>query len=209
MNAMRAQTLRGRAFRYTIGAVFAAVVTGLLFVVMFSLIATQDMALDQTDVVQVADVVLGKTEIEARLHAIKPDKPEEPEEPPPPMDTPQQSTFDVETHISVSFAPAADVNIGIGNLAVSDGEYLPIVKVAPIYPRRAQTRGLQGYCIVEYTVTRTGSTRDTKALDCKPKGIFDRASVKAAEKFKYKPRIIDGEPVEVTGVRNKFTYSLE
>jgi hypothetical protein len=33
-------------------------------------------------------------------------------------------------------------------MSSGDGEYLPIVKVAPIYPRRAQTRGISGllYC---------------------------------------------------------------
>jgi len=90
-----------------------------------------------------------------------------------------------------------------------DGEYLPIVKVAPIYPRRAQTRGISGYCIVEYTVTKTGSIRDPFAVDCQPKGIFERASLKASEKFKYKPRVVDGEAIEVAGVQNKFTYELE
>ena len=38
---------------------------------------------------------------------------------------------------------------------------------------------------------------------------FEDASVKAAMKFKYKPRVIDGEPVEVVGVRNRFLYELE
>jgi protein TonB len=39
--------------------------------------------------------------------------------------------------------------------------------------------------------------------------VFEDASVKAALKFKYKPRVIDGEPVEVAGVRNRFLYELE
>ena len=36
-----------------------------------------------------------------------------------------------------------------------------------------------------------------------------KASVKAALKFKYKPRVVDGEAIEVAGVQNKFTYELE
>ncbi|MEC7960552.1 MAG: energy transducer TonB, partial [Pseudomonadota bacterium] len=42
-----------------------------------------------------------------------------------------------------------------------------------------------------------------------PKGIFERASLKAALKFKYKPRVVDGQAIEVAGVQNKFTYELE
>ena len=206
---MTARILSGNLARYSIGAVLALLVTGVLFLLMFSLIATRDLSLDQRPLVPVADVMLGATEIEVRTSAQMPDKPEEPELPPPPPNLPQQSAFDVDTSISVSFAPVANLQISAGNINVSDGEYLPIVKVAPIYPRRAQTRGVQGYCIVEYTVTRAGSTRDARATDCKPKGYFERASVKAAEKFKYKPRVVDGKAIEVSGVRNKFTFTLE
>ena len=199
----------GKAFSFSIGALLAAAVTVGLFIVMYSLIAMRDIKLDDDGGVKIADIQLGETKIEAQLKEVKPDKPEDPEVPPPEMQAPQAAEFDVDTSISVSFAPKADVEIGIGGLSVSDGEYLPIVKVAPIYPRRAQTRGLQGYCIVEYTVTKSGSIRDPKAVDCQPSGVFDSASVKASLKFKYKPRVVDGEPIEVPGVRNKFTYTLE
>ena len=83
------------------------------------------------------------------------------------------------------------------------------MKVAPVYPRRAQSRGVEGYCIVEYTVTRSGAVRDPQPTDCQPSGYFESASVNAALKFKYKPRVVDGEPIDVAGVRNKFTYELE
>ena len=62
------------------------------------------------------------------------------------------------------------------------------------------------------TADETGAIRDPfvgSETDCSPKGIFERASIKAALKFKYKPRVVDGEPIEVAGVQNKFTYELE
>lgn len=199
----------GKAIRFSIAGALAAAVTVGLFIIMYTLISTQDAKIDDDSGIKIDDIVLGETKIEAQLKEVKPDKPEDPEEPPPELETPQTSDFDVDTSINVSFAPKADVEIGVGGLSVSDGEYLPIVKVAPIYPRRAQTRGIQGYCIVEYTVTKNGSIRDPIPVDCQPSGVFDSASVKAALKFKYKPRVVDGEPIEVPGVRNKFTYALE
>lgn len=199
----------GKAIRFSIATALAAAVTVGLFIIMYTLISTQDAKIDDDSGIKIEDIMLGETQIEAQLKEVKPDKPEDPEEPPPELETPQTSDFDVDTSISVSFAPQADVDIGMGGLSVSDGEYLPIVKVAPIYPRRAQTRGIQGYCIVEYTVTKNGSIRDPIPVDCQPSGVFDDASVKAALKFKYKPRVVDGEPIEVPGVRNKFTYALE
>jgi protein TonB len=95
------------------------------------------------------------------------------------------------------------------SLGVGEGDYLPIVKVAPIYPQRAQSRGIEGYCTVQYTVTRQGTVKDVVVLedDC-TSSLFHRASVQAALKFKYKPRVIDGQAVEVPGVRNRFTYQF-
>jgi protein TonB len=39
--------------------------------------------------------------------------------------------------------------------------------------------------------------------------VFERPALKAVLKFKYKPRIVDGEPIEVAGVQNKITFQLE
>jgi protein TonB len=102
-----------------------------------------------------------------------------------------------------------DLNIGgVGGFS-SDGEYLPIVKVAPVYPRRAQTRGIEGYVIVEFVVTRTGAVINPVIIESKPPGIFDRAALNAATKFKYKPKVVNGEPIDVAGVRNRITFELE
>ena len=110
---------------------------------------------------------------------------------------------------------AVNVNTSINmsasgfGLAPSDGEYLPIVKVQPIYPRRALSRGIEGYVIVEFTVTKQGTTRDHFIVEGKPSGMFDRAAIQAAAKFKYKPRVVDGEPIEVPGVQNIIRFQIE
>ena len=87
-------------------------------------------------------------------------------------------------------------------------EYVPIVKVSPIYPERARSLGISGYCVVKYTLTTTGAVSDPVAVDCLPKGIFEQASVKAIAKFKYRPRMEAGMPLEVSGLINKFTFDL-
>jgi len=194
--------------RVIIAALVAVPVAVGLFFVMQSLI---DREYEQEEVKsrKIADIVQPNEEIEVNVKEVKPEKVEDPEEPPPEM---QPLEFDMDMDVDVvNLAPTAKVNVSINSSGMSsgDGEYLPIVKVAPIYPRRAQTRGITGYCIVEYTVTTSGATRDPVAVDCQPAGVFDRASVKAALKFKYKPRVIDGEAVEVAGVRNRFIYELE
>jgi protein TonB len=181
-----------------------------LFYLMYSLVLTDEVKLDDTGNSKIADIVMPEPEIDVRVAELKPEQPDEPEEPPPPMDTPDVEVANIDLAINMSAPKGADVKIGIGGgLGASDGEYLPIVKVAPIYPRRATSRGIEGYCIVEYTVTKNGSIRDPRAVDCQPSGVFESESIKAAEKFKYKPRVVDGEAIEVAGVQNKFTYTLE
>ncbi|MEH6557865.1 MAG: energy transducer TonB [Oceanicoccus sp.] len=196
--------------RIIIGAVLGALVTVGLFYLMPLLIAMADNTLDEKPATKIADITMPDRDIETNVKEAKPDKPDDPEEPPPDLDQPD---IDAEVNpdaLNMTPQISADVNIGLGNgLGTGDGEYLPIVKVAPMYPRRANSRGVEGYCTVEYTVTRNGSIKDAVAVDCVPGGYFERTSVKAAMKFKYKPRVIDGEAIEVLGVQNRFTYELE
>ncbi|MEP4148991.1 MAG: energy transducer TonB [Halioglobus sp.] len=179
-----------------------------LFMIMHSLI-DRDFENPEVSNQKIADLVQPDEDIQLETTTKKPDKVEDPEEPPPEIDM-AQIDLDMDTNVD-NIAPTASIDISISTTGMSsgDGEYLPIVKVAPIYPRRAQTRGISGYCIVEYTVTTSGAIRDPVAVDCQPSGVFEKASVKAATKFKYKPRVVDGEAIEVAGVQNKFTYELE
>ena len=197
--------------RSVLGAVAAVPIALGLFYLMQSLIDTQ---FEQEDVKtrKIADIVVPDKVIETNLKEVLPEKVEDPDEPPPDME-PLDFDMDVDMN-SANMAPTVAMNVSINasGLSSGDGEYLPIVKVAPIYPRRAQTRGITGYCIVTYTVTTTGAIRDPyveNETDCSPKGIFESASIKAALKFKYKPRVVDGQAIEVAGVQNKFTYELE
>ncbi len=179
-----------------------------LFMIMHNLI-DRDYEDPEVKKTKIADLVQPDEEIQLETAVRKPEKVEDPEEPPPEMDMVQ---IDLNMNPDVqNIAPTASIDVSISSTGMSsgDGEYLPIVKVAPIYPRRAQTRGITGYCIVEYTVTTSGAIRNPVAVDCQPAGVFEKASVKAATKFKYKPRVVDGEAIEVAGVQNKFTYELE
>lgn len=193
--------------RVLVGALVAVPVAIGLFYVMHSLINRDYEQLD-VEARKIADIIVPENEIEVNVRQAKPEQVDDPEEPPPDLPTPDMD-MDMDLNI-VNTAPRASIEVQISSTGISgDGEYLPIVKVAPVYPRRAQTRGISGYCIVEYTVTRTGSIRDPRAVDCQPSGVFESASISAAEKFKYRPRVVDGEPIEVAGVQNLFTYELE
>jgi protein TonB len=92
--------------------------------------------------------------------------------------------------------------------AQSDHENLPIVKVAPIYPPRAAARGLDGYVVVEYTVTDQGSVQDVFVVESSA-SLFDQAAIDAVLIFKYQPRITSGRAVAVPGVQSVIRFELE
>ena len=196
--------------RLSISAILAAVTTTVLFLVMQYLVQGNEVPLEEKSMRKIADIVMGDSEIEVNAKEKKPDKPQEAEEQPPEIEQPELQDMDVNADgINIMPSLKTDLNLTQGpGLLASDGEYLPMAKVQPQYPRRALSRNVEGYCIVEYTVTKAGSVRDSVVIDCSPKGMFERASVKASLKFKYKPRVENGETVEVSGVRNKFTYRL-
>jgi len=96
----------------------------------------------------------------------------------------------------------------LGDYGISDAEYMPIVRVVPMYPRQAAMLGIEGYVIVSFTVTATGSVRDCVIVESS-NAIFNRSAVQAALKFKYKPRLVDWVAVEVHGVQTKLSYAFE
>ena len=195
--------------RYAISIGLGASVTFALLFVMQLLIATGRGAITEAKAFRIVDFVRVERQSIVETKKEKPEKPPEPEQAP---DMPSPDTLDsFDSSMAVSMSSPvinASLNIGGVGFGVSDGEYLPIVKVAPIYPSRAASRGLEGYVILEFTVTRAGTVRDVFVVES-TSSIFERAATTAAYKFKYKPRVIDGEPVEVPGVRNKITFVLE
>jgi protein TonB len=199
--------------RYATAIVLGSLVTLAVLFTMQILIATPQAKLDESGTRHFVDFVRIQRQETVQRAERRREKPVAPDAPPPQTIQPRTDAID-ETPMTVS-APTAPVDLGANmsvkslGLVASDGEYLPIVKIAPVYPVAAQARGIEGYCIVEYTVTTAGTTRDVKVVEAEPSGIFNKASVAAARKFKYRPRVVDGEPIEVRGVRNLFRYELE
>ena len=87
-------------------------------------------------------------------------------------------------------------------------DYLPIVKTTAIYPRGALSARLEGYVLLEFTVTGQGKVVDVIVIDQDPPGVFDDAAIEAVSGFRYIPRTIDGQTVDVAGVRYRIEFAL-
>jgi protein TonB len=202
----------GDYVRLAIGLLLGLVITAGLFWMMQYLIATADRSLNESKTGALLDFVRLKRDETIQRRQLKPKKPPLPEAPPPQPPTPKLESLDPSAEkIAISAVPVeTDIEMSGGfSLGVGEGDYLPIVKVAPIYPARALQRGLEGFCVVMYTVTNLGTIKDPVIIESQcTSSLFHRSSLQAALKFKYKPRVIDGEAVEVPGVQNKFTYEI-
>ncbi len=188
------------------GAMALAVTLGLLLL-MHVLIQSDVRGPEEVQTYKVPEIVMPERVITTEFDLAKPQKPDEPDDLPPTIPEPE---FDNPTAVSegISIRPEftnqADIS---GPNAFTDGEMIPLTVVQPEYPRRAAQRGINGYCTVSLTVAANGSTKDIAIDDC-PDSIFERSSIRAAERLKYKPRVVDGQPVDVPGVKYRFTYQM-
>ena len=195
--------------RYMLGAGVSVVMTFLLFLLMQALIKSDKSPFTDASDISLTEFVRVNEDQKIQVKDRKPIKPPPPDEMPP--DAPEldfdgsdeSQGIDIRDD-GVNVDVLIDDNAGFN----SDGEYLPIVKVNPVYPRRAQTRGIEGYVLLAFVVTKTGAVRDPVVLEARPPGMFDRAAISAALKFKYKPKVVNGEPIDVAGVRNRIIFEL-
>ncbi len=207
--------------RMAIAVVAGALVTfGLLFI-MQALIASGHSAMTEVKSSRIVDFVRVKREERLERKREKPDRPPNPDAAPPAAPQPSLGDSGGAAAETTAVQASHEANISIDNSMIdiapgfgiaagsADGDYLPIVKVAPVYPSRAIDRGIEGYVIVEFTVTKNGSVKNPQVVEYHPSTIFNKAALAAALKFKYKPRVVNGEPIEVHGVLNKITFQLE
>ena len=89
------------------------------------------------------------------------------------------------------------------------GNYIPRMKVAPIYPPNAKRKGQSGWVLVAFTVTETGALENIRVVDEYPSNVFTQASLQAAELFEYEPYFENGTPTRVPNVWSIFIYTLK
>jgi protein TonB len=89
-----------------------------------------------------------------------------------------------------------------------DGDIIPLQQIAPQYPRDAARAHITGWVQLEVMVNADGSVRSARVVDAKPKGLFDSSAVSAVLKWKFKPQVMNGQPVAQRGMQ-KIEFTLE
>lgn len=199
--------------RWALSMVMAAGITLGLFYFMQALIATGAQLDQRVTVVKIVDATMPEIELEV-IEEI--DKPE-------PIQDDTEVVEEVpDRQVNLSDGPSLnierasielDTGLQLSNASISatDGDFLPLVAIAPQYPTRAAQRGIEGWCLVSFTVNGLGNVEEDSivVVDAEPSSIFDRSSIRAARRFKFQPRVVDGQGVAVDGVQYVFRYELE
>jgi len=90
----------------------------------------------------------------------------------------------------VTGVPRKPVKIGSG---AADG--LLVKKIPPSYPLEAKLVRLEGTVVLHAVIDRTGEVSEVNALSGPP--LLESAALDAVKQWKYKPYLLNGEPVEI------------
>jgi protein TonB len=197
--------------RHAAAAVVAFGVTTGLFYLMQALITRAAGEL-QDPTGSLVEFVRLKKDSEPELKKRELPKKEKPQEPPPPpeLDLSQSSEFDQALQaaaFSVGLGIELEGGPDIGDVA-SDADAVPVVRVNPQYPPRAAERGIEGWVELRFTISAAGKVIDAEVTRSHPGNVFDRAALRAVRKWKYNPKVEDGEPVARPGVTVRLEFEL-
>tara|TARA_R110002073_G_scaffold92783_1_gene217303 strand:- start:6528 stop:7661 length:1134 start_codon:yes stop_codon:yes gene_type:complete len=84
----------------------------------------------------------------------------------------------------------------------------PLRRAQPLYPVDAAEQGLEGVVLVQFSVNEDGGIEDAEVLASLPRGVFDRAAMRAVERWRYSPAVRDGVPVRREAIQTQFQFML-
>ena len=191
-------------------AIGAILVTLALVTIMQSLVAMGDGGLTKNKGVRIEDFLrtMDDSDTQSKKREL-PDK-EEVEE------APEMEQMELEAAPSelkmdgmgISAQPDLALAGGVG-VGSADMDTVPLVRVAPRYSPRAQSRGIDGWVQLEFTITPQGTVTDVKIIDAEPRGYFERSAKRAVQKYKYKPKVMDGKAVSRPGIQLVISFDME
>lgn len=191
-----------------ISLIMSILVTLGLIAAMYALIKMKDPELDEKKAFKLPKFTYVAKNEDVQTIAPKPPRPDEVQEQP---DVPETKIVpdrvDVNSDLGLG-AVKVGINRDLKGFNSNDGEYLPIFRAPPIFPRRALERGICGWVELTYTVTSAGTTKDAVVVNSSSK-MFERNAVKAALKYKYKPRQVGGKAVDVPNVGILISFKVD
>lgn len=100
--------------------------------------------------------------------------------------------------------PAGGADLAPGPV---NAEASPLLRVEPVYPRRAARKRTEGWVELSFTIDEQGRVVDPQVVKAKPRRLFDEAALDAIKQWRFKPRLRDGRPVASKALQ-KFEFKL-
>ncbi|MGR6873920.1 energy transducer TonB [Pseudomonas sp. HK3] len=186
-----------------------------VFWLMQWMIAPQGNQVSREDNVAMVDFIRSLKDSESDKKVRNAKEPPKPKTPPM-LDSPKIQQANVKQmdlnmpDISSSLSSFKGQGMGtmLSGYGFGDSDVIPLVQVEPKYPSQALSRKIEGYVVVRLQVTKEGTVSDVEVIDAKPKGIFEREAIRAAWRYKFKPKLVNGKPVEQVATL-PFEFNLE
>lgn len=145
-------------------------------------------------------------------------------QPPPP---PVGETLDKQTLMNAPRPPVGGIELGHGGIGIPvvpsdpgpvdarpdgldtpDSPLIAVVRVQPNYPATAEQRGLEGWVDVRFDVLPNGRTANI-VVTASSHSVFERAAIRAAERFRFRAPVVGGIAQAVGGVEYRFRFDME
>ncbi len=193
--------------------VLGAVVAVLLFGGMRYLILSQAAEVGERTPPPNIDILADRAESSLILRDLRPDAPEEVKAPPPPprieaaaSEAPQEglaSILGALPEINPDAVASEDISF-----VVADRDVQPLVRIPPSYPPRAAEQGLEGSCDATFDVLPDGSIDEATIQTTCTSSVFAREASRAIARYKYAPKIVNGEAVVQRGLRQTVVFEF-
>src|SRR5262245_57564429 len=200
-------------FRFPLALGGALLITMVLYAFLHVLISRRGHQMEVQQVMKIEFTRLrAESEIETRkVEKVKQEKAEQ--APPPPDITIQKSSIDIggggDIGAIQTLVQQQTQSMGSLNQGGGDRDAVPLVRIEPDYPMQARQRGVEGWVVVEFTISTAGTVKDASVVASEPGTVFDRAAVNAVRKWKYNPKMQDGKAVERSGVKVRLDFEME
>ena len=195
------------------GVPLAAFVTFMLFMLMRGLIWSDEVIFEERREPLNLEITRNTEETEVIARDSRPKKPDEVKTPPPPprieaakAERPREGLASVLGRLP-DLQPD-EVDQSDIQFVVSDRDIQPLVRMEPIYPRRAAERGVEGSCLMTMDVAPDGTVIASSIHAECTSSLFASAAKRAVERWKYQPKIQGGQAVIRYGVETELLFQL-
>ncbi|MBZ9610269.1 energy transducer TonB [Rheinheimera maricola] len=156
-----------------------------------------------------------------QLYDIPKDTPTNVRQPPPKMPEPQVRDLPKPQLLKEDLTQVGPDSIGIapvelpanngtmGRWEQGDRGATPLVRVEPRYPIAAARDGITGWVQLSFTIDKTGAVTQVEVLSAEPANVFNREAIRALKRWKYQPKIVNGEAINQPNMQVQLDFSLQ